>query len=319
MQSGIHDLAREVFGLYAQEQYGRALNLVEQSMAALPHHRSRMTFWAACLECRLQRPADALQRLQALVAKGGWLNPDRLQSDDDLLALRDAPGWNELVAICEQRRADEQTQHVPEVQIELAENSGNDPSPLIVALHMAGGSAEEIRSHWLPVTGMGYSLAIPQGDVLLGPGEYSWSDQPAGLIGRHISRLSRTHKLDSERIVLGGASRGAGHAVELALSGQPFKAKGFIAVAGAPRIEVVRPLVDIAKGAGVRGVLIAGDRDPVLPRVRDVHQLLEASGIDVRLQVVPGLGHEYPANFADLLRPAVEFISTGTETKSRIK
>lgn len=267
-----------------------------------------MTFWAACLECRLQRPKDAMKRLLALVAEGQWLNPDRLRDDEDLMPLRDAPGWEQLLSTCEGRRASEQAQLVPEILMEPAKTVGEGPPPLLVALHMRSGNIAEARANWHAVTEMGWSLALPQGSVLLGPHEYGWASHTAEQIGRQLEELKSRRVFDSTQVIFGGASQGAVHAVKMALSGEPLRSPGFIAVAGAPRLESIQSMIMAAREAGVGGVFIVGDQDFALAGVRQVCESLESAGLEVQLHIVPGLGHQYPAEIDEYLRRAIDFI-----------
>jgi hypothetical protein len=96
----------------------------------------------------------------------------------------------------------------------------------------------------------------------------------------------------------------------MAVTGQPLPSQGFIALVGAPKPELLQPWTERAKDAGVRGVFITGDRDSALERVRAAHRLLDRSGLEVRLEVVPGLGHEYPPEpaLSGFLRQALKFL-----------
>jgi pimeloyl-ACP methyl ester carboxylesterase len=277
-------------------------------MQEYPEQLSRLAFWAACLECRLQRPEDALDRLRVLITGGGWVNPDRLRHDEDLALLRARQEWVGLIAVCEQRRADEQARIQPRLQALPPGSPVGSLPPLVVALHMRSGNIDETRANWLSVTELGFTLAMPQGTELVGPGEFGWTDETVGQVGQQLAELRETHSFDAGRVVFAGASQGAARAVEMAVSGQPLPSKGFIAIVGAPELESLQPWIGRARNAGVRGVFITGERDSALARVRAAHRLLERSGLDVRLEVVPGLGHQYPAELSGLLPRALKFL-----------
>jgi predicted esterase len=311
MSQTFHELQHEMFGLYGQGRYAEALELVRGGLNAHSDQRSRMTFWAACLECRLNRPEEALERLTRYVAEGGWMTPVRLANDQDLSALRGRLEFARLVETCEARRereAEELEELAPEPLLEPPHVSGEERPPLVMALHMMGGNAQESRQYWLPVTEMGALLATPQGTELMGPGEFGWSDETVDQAARHIETIRSRHPYDEERVVFGGASRGATHAVAMAVSGQPVSSRGFIAIVGAPPVQRLEPHLARARQTGVRGVFITGEQDFALPRIRDAFALLHGAGLDVRLEVVPGLGHVYPPDLAERLREALEFV-----------
>jgi hypothetical protein len=63
-----------------------------------------------------------------------------------------------------------------------------------------------------------------------------------------------------------------------------------------------------AEGDLVSGIFITGERDPARAGVEAAHRLLASAGLEVRLEVVPGLGHEYPVDTAPLLEAAMRFV-----------
>lgn len=308
MAPAFEELKAILLALHGQERYEEALLLLQEAVASRPEHRSRIEFWSACLECRLERPGAAMRRLQALVDAGGWVSPLRLTTDTDLFPLHGRSGWDGLVAACEARLASEQALVVPEVRFEPPEGSGAHPPTLVVALHMTGGNVEESLRAWAPVRGHGHALATPRGAELMGPGEFGWNELTGDAIGQLLAKLARRHDFDAARLIFGGASAGAAHAVSMAVSGAPHAAIGFVAIAGAPTVESLAPQLEGARARGVRGVFIVGENDYALPRVRAAYSLLAGAGLAVRLEVVPGAGHEYPRELPALLQTALEHV-----------
>jgi len=98
--------------------------------------------------------------------------------------------------------------------------------------------------------------------------------------------------------------------------------RGFVAVAPSdwiipenkPATERVRPsqaflsLVKAGDFHGLRGVIMIGDKDPFFPKIQQLYELMVKKGLDGRLRIETGLGHEYPEDFGDKLRTAVDFI-----------
>jgi acetyl esterase/lipase len=89
-------------------------------------------------------------------------------------------------------------------------------------------------------------------------------------------------------------------AIELALAGELILAKGFIAVV--PAIRDPEDLTCRAKGAagrGVQGWILTGERehDHFRSRAESFCTQAQAVGLGCELEVVPGRGHDFPANF----------------------
>jgi predicted esterase len=307
MSTGFQDLQQQLFELYRLKRYEKALALLATGLARFPDRSSRIGFWIACLECRLDRPQQALDTLTAILEQGEWFSPRRLTGDQDLGPLRGMPEFARLVAACEERRRVEQERILPELRLEPPAPVAEAKPPLVMALHMMGGDANESIYHWRPVTTMGAALAAPRGSELLGPGEFGWSEDSEAELRQHLLSVAARQPFDGDRLVLGGASQGARYAVRLALRGT-LAARGFVAIVAAPPVEEIEAHLETARRAGVRGVFITGELDGARAGVEAAHRLLEEGGLAVRLEVLPGLGHEYPADLPRLLEEALDFV-----------
>ena len=67
-------------------------------------------------------------------------------------------------------------------------------------------------------------------------------------------------------------------------------------------------IVEASDCRGLRGSIIIGDKDPFFPKIEQLYELLVEKGLDGRMQVETGLGHEYPEKFEDKLRTALDFV-----------
>ncbi len=62
---------------------------------------------------------------------------------------------------------------------------------------------------------------------------------------------------------------------------------------------------------GLRYVMLMGTLDPRHDECRRLAEQLRAAGAEVRLDVIEGLGHDYPADFAQRLAAAVDWMLGG--------
>lgn len=308
MPLGFNDLQTQVFAHYGQGRFAEALELVRRALPELPEHRSRLSFWQACCLCRLDRAEEAMTSLEAHGAAGVWWNPQRLAADPDLAALHGRPAFDALVEASRARQELEQANTRLEVEVVEAKSAGHNP--LLMAFHMRGSSLAATLPYWRSATQLGVTVAVPQSSQLLGPGEYAWTDpERADKEALEAFRqVQSAYEVDRSRVVLGGASQGASLALRLALQEQPIPARGFVAVAGGGRAEALEPLFEGAAQRGVRGTLIIGERDPARAPVEELHEALSRAGLVVRLEVVPGLGHDYPGDFDGHMQTALRFV-----------
>lgn len=299
-----------LFAAYGAGDYARALGLALETRQRHPTRAARAEYWIACLQCKLGRPDEALSTLEASLEAGRWPNPDRLRSDPDLEPIREHPRLLRVLDLCEHRRHAQQATARPELRVRSpAASSLAAHPPLLVALHMRGGDAEETLYHWRTAIDEGAILAAPQGSHVEGPYEFAWGPDSEAEIGAHVAALQRERTFDRERVVLAGASQGARLAVSLALRGSPLESRGFIAVVGAPELDATL-LAAAARAArrGLRGVFLTGTSDFGRGTVERAHADVTAAGVDARIEVVPGLGHAFPVDFGERLRSALAFV-----------
>ncbi len=314
MPRSFNQAREDLFRAYTGARYDEALAIAREVRGAHPNRVALADFWIACMQCRLGRPEDALQTLRACLDEGLWLNPDRLRKDPDLAPIRDHPELPAVITESERRRERQQRKVVPELRVRAPDDGGHRDGPptLLMALHMHGGDADETLEHWRSACRSGVLVAAAQGTVLAGPHEYAWGENAQTEIAAHVDSLRREYPFDPERVVLAGASQGAGVAVGLALRQRPVPSRGFISVAGVPPADVsgadLAARADAAASVGVRGVFITGEEDFARERIVDTHTTLRDDGLAVRLELIPGLGHDYPGDFAQRLEAALEYV-----------
>lgn len=305
------DLREQVFALYRQGRFGEALEVVTRAMRDLPSREATFTFWQACFLCRLDQPDQALAVLEQASARGVWWGPHRLTGDSDLAPLRGRPAFDALVETSHARQELARVEARP--KLEVVEGADTDLAPLLMAFHMRGSNLETTLPYWRTATRAGITVAVPQSSQLFGPNEYEWTDtelaEQEAL--QSFRRVQAGYYIDTSQVVLAGASQGAALATKLALQGSPIPARGFISVVGSERAETLALLLPGAAQRGVRGVLMTGEHDPARPSIEEVYRTLKEAGIEVRLEVIAGLGHDYPNDFELRLQAALAFVLTG--------
>ena len=143
------------------------------------------------------------------------------------------------------------------------------------------------------------------------PARFCWDDPEKGRqeVAQAFSRITKTHRVDTSRALLGGFSQGGALAISMALEGKPVSVKGFVGIA--PAFQNLKPLIPLIGGAvkrGVKGYLITGDRDPGRRQVEQLYCEFEAKDLPCKLEVRPNLGHDYPRDFAAMLPGVVQFL-----------
>jgi phospholipase/carboxylesterase len=172
--------------------------------------------------------------------------------------------------------------------------SPDTPAPLFVALHGAGGDADNWESY--------YQRSEERGMLFMAPDSRSstW-DVVRGTFGRDVEfiddALQHTFdrcRIDPARIALGGFSDGASYALSLGLpNGDLFShliaySPGFYVVPDEP---VGNPPIYVSHGTLDTVLRVSGTRDVLVPRLRE-------AGYDVTYEEFEG-PHQVPAAISE--------------------
>jgi dienelactone hydrolase len=309
--SEFDDLQERVFALYAERRFEEIHRLLDGAVERFPNHPSRITFWQACIDSLLGDPKRALERLRRGAEEGLFWPENWLDTDPDLAAARALPGYEEMVEAVGRsaERANSNRRERPEVLL-FAPEAG-PVRGLLIGMHMYERSAAESAAQWRLATEIGVVVVVPESTQVSGDSEPAWTD-PA-VTARDI-RLAREEALDrypeaAAATVLGGASQGGARAAAIALTGDPFPCRGLVAVVSAyPDLPDVPATVRDAAARGLHAYLLTGDLDTTRDQVEYLYADLRAGGVQAELDVVPGLGHEFPDDFPERLRHAIGFI-----------
>jgi predicted esterase len=263
------------------------------------------------MACRLNDVQLALATLREAVDNGHWYA--HLDQNPDFQILADSLDFQELVAICAQRREEEIANAKPVIKVLEPEPSSGSRS-LLFALHGNSGNVEQFASHWEDARDHGWLVALPQSPQAHGPENFSWNDWDWVIptIWNHFSQVSQNYPIDQERVVLAGFSMGAGLALWLALE-QTIKVQGLICVA--PFLsdpDALRTVLADSQNQKLRIYLVASKEDEYC---YDVAQKLSALfteyEIEHRLEIYQDIGHSFPPSFENHVPNALDFILNG--------
>jgi pimeloyl-ACP methyl ester carboxylesterase len=305
------ELSDRVLELYRAGAFGEALGAVEAAAGRFPTRQATVVFWRACLQSVTGRSEDALASFKRGLDDGlCW--SERFLNDPDLEPLFGRAEFQEVVEESARRLA-ALPRH--EVSLRTVEPPG-EPRGLLLALHGAAWDPDEFARHWGAGADAGFLVAVPNSSLAMGPEEFTW-DEPDGAerdVGRAFdlafSRFEAQVESGRRCVVLAGFSQGGRIALDYALRGTPVPVTGYLGVG--PGINDPDGLARLARGAserGLRAAFIVGDRDSLLDPVEKVHASLLEAGLASVLDIVPGLGHWFPEDFAERLPRALAFIA----------
>jgi len=300
---------RRVLKAHQEGDYTSALRIAEEAAIELPDRADQTTYWAACLHALLGDRERALRDLEEGFERGSWWAPELLDADPDLADLRGDARFRAIVSGSERMRAS------------VAEGLPTDPllrppveppaDSVVVLFHGRGEFAEDIGDQWAAARRA--FIVVPRSTQPLGMSAASWDDSQ-----RAEADIQRAVEVASSRVALArlplltaGYSQGAAMAIVLAATRRLPGVVGFIAVTPAAgwALQLLEP--GELHAQDIRGHLITGSLDPRRGDCQRLAKRLRESGAEVRLDVVDGLDHEYPPDFADRLPEAMAWVVWG--------
>jgi dienelactone hydrolase len=289
------DLVDRVIALYERRQYADALADVHAVAGALPAHRSDTAHLAACLLARDGRADDALAELRGAYDDGGWWARSVLD-DDDLEPLSALPGFADLV-----EAADRRSQEAPRSTLAtVVVGALRSARAVLAVLHGANGDGPQTAPIWAPFATDGVVLVAPTSWQRTTPTHRTWLD--AKTRWRDVS----TVQLPSVSIVVGGFSAGGRQAMQWATDPSDLVPDAFLTVC--PAIQVARLNVAAMAAAAARGVnghVFLGAEDPGTESAAEAVDAMRSEGIEVTVELVDGLAHDYPVDFVERARPVL--------------
>ncbi len=289
------------------------LELASHEQAHFPDDRNAIIYWRICAAARTDQAGLAIWILEEALSTGTWYAVDWLIGAEDLAPLQSNEDFARLVQVCRERQQRTTQRCAP--AITLIRPDETPPWPLLLCLHGNGQNAAQAMPWWRSAAHAGWLVAVAQSGTPVGPLGYAWGAATTGEITSHLTALRRSADVDAGRIVLGGFSRGAYHALRLAVSlPQPDGIRGAICVAPSLRtIEELEPSLPTAAERGLRVAFVAGEQDSMaIAAVPTIAAQLQKAGLDVRTHFQPNVAHTYPEHFPALLPELLKFV-TGSD------
>ncbi|PGM96718.1 alpha/beta hydrolase [Bacillus cereus] len=244
---------------------------------------------------------------KAIIENGFWYGSEYLISDDDLKPLHKFEEFHRMVQLCKER---EELAKKPE-QADLKYKYSKQNENLLITLHGDQENIQIIEPYWNSVMEQGFMLALPQSSQIQFSDGYVWDSIERGReeLKEHYNKIKVNKTFGN--IIIGGFSAGARVALHSMLQGE-IEVNGFIFVAPwLPEMEEWEEMIGILHDKSIKGYIICGDQDEdCFECTQQFVKLLKDKNIEHKYKVVPNLNHDYPHNFDELLKEAIEYIGS---------
>ncbi len=304
--------------LSAAKRDDDALALAVDIAERFPEQAAESSYLLACAYNRAGHDEQALRTLEVALDQGSCWHESLLIWSPSLKPLRNRPQFHRILA--RSKAMMDALEAGTRVRVAVfppqAVATAGAP-PLFLPLHGGADIPGGHDAYWAAAVGLGVLVAIPRSSQRRSSDTFWWGgpDQPFDRerserdVQAAYDEVRATYAFDIARVLLGGFSQGAGLAVTLALQNQPFPVHGFACVGpGIEDLEPLLPLMEPAAERGLRGWIVAGERERGLDLITRLGHELTSRGVSCQLDVVPGLGHEFPDDFGHRLQSGLHFV-----------
>ncbi|MES5894570.1 MULTISPECIES: alpha/beta hydrolase [Bacillus cereus group] len=244
---------------------------------------------------------------KAIIENGFWYGSEYLISDDDLKPLHKFEEFHRMVQLCKEREELAKKSEQADLKYKYSKQNEN----LLITLHGDQENIQIIEPYWNSVMEQGFMLALPQSSQIQFSDGYVWDSIERGReeLKEHYNKIKVNKTFGN--IIIGGFSAGARVALHSMLQGE-IEVNGFIFVAPwLPEMEEWEEMIGILHDKSIKGYIICGDQDEdCFECTQQFVKLLKDKNIEHKYKVVPNLNHDYPHNFDELLKEAIEYIGS---------
>jgi len=306
----LHEILKIIADLQERGELQLAQRIAGQYMDRLDSGELR--FIHLVITAKLGYIEQVMDQLEASLETNHWFSPWFIQRAPELRQLGDLPRFQRILKTCEEKETQYWQSGVMTPILQVPP-SGPPPYSLLIAIHGNGFNAQHSASHWAGAVEAGWLVFHPLAKRLVGFGLHWWDshEENREIIEEQAGKILKQYPIDTDRVILGGFSKGGETAMVLALLGQ-FGAKGFITIGAGGyyhiQPELWQPLLE-SPPRGLRGVAMYSPYD--LERVEGLNHTLEmmqAAGIEVRMEKYSAEGHVFPEDFAVRFQSAIEFV-----------
>ncbi|PFL19014.1 alpha/beta hydrolase [Bacillus cereus] len=301
-------LLNETLDCYAKKGSFEAYTYIMEHAKGVVGNEAQIYNFKYALASAAGLEEEALHLMKkAIIENGFWYGSEYLISDDDLKPLHKFEEFHRMVQLCKER--EELAKKLEQADVKYIYSKQNEN--LLITMHGDQENIKIVEPYWHLDLEQNYMLVFPQSSQTQFSDGYVWDNVERGReeLKGHYNKIMLSNTF--ENIIIGGFSAGTRVALHSMLQGE-IEVNGFIFVAPwLPEMEEWEEMIGILHDKSIKGYIICGDQDEdCFECTQQFVKLLKDKNIEYKYKVVPNLNHDYPHNFDELLKEAIEYIGS---------
>ncbi|MFX0185747.1 MAG: alpha/beta hydrolase [Candidatus Hodarchaeota archaeon] len=306
-------IQNQMLDYYEKKHFEKGLEFVLEAKDRFPENPTLIFSWLiSFLEALGKKDEKLLETMEEACNRGAWWSRKALF--EILEKQKDHPKFKKIAESGEIRHKKALASARAELLVRTPKNyRAKDNLPSLLVLHGRYASNENSEQYWKNIVDKkDIILASLQSSQMISGAHFVWDDNTIAFEDlQYASKILVEHyRTNPSNMILAGISQGAELALIALFSGL-IPATGFISMipsVGNFSNQFISSgsLRNVAEK--VKGCIIAGENDPRYDKTKNIYQFLINNGITCQLYSYPGLDHQIPDDYNQILLKSVNFI-----------
>jgi hypothetical protein len=218
--------------LYANGDYAKIIDLIDQRGQDFPDQRLYLTYWQIGMAARMRNFTFAYHLMDTLSADDHWIDRNLMLQSPSLEGMIELQDYTTRLDRFWELQQREFAQLLPLVSLHQEEacRSG-EACPLLLGLHDDRQIAIQAVPYWRRLAAEGWLVGLPQSSQALWSLAYVWEDRDRAQreVSENLEKLQQSYLIDPRRIISAGHGASGELALWLPLS-NGIDVRGMIAV-----------------------------------------------------------------------------------------
>ncbi|MFA8436853.1 MAG: hypothetical protein ACEPOZ_20285 [Marinifilaceae bacterium] len=298
-----------VMVFYQNEQWGKAIQLLEKHMNQFPEKQYESEWALIVLHTCAKQYSEALKVIKKGNEKNNWYG---ISPDSELFKpLQKLEGYASIIAKNNHLKQLAKEKSKPQSIIDLPSNYTHDRKyPLFIALHGWGEDVPFFKKFWhSELLKKEYIVLFVQSSQVANMKGFAWTDTK--LAQKEITNAYRDildkYAINENQVIIGGFSQGASTSLNLCLQNR-IPVRGFISLCPGKPESFTPDLVKEMNNRKLRGVILTGEFDNSLEQQKEMMAQFKSLDFPCSFTIEKNISHWFPDDLNKKIEEGISYI-----------